>query len=84
MKDIDPNKPIRRTTRMHEASPEEYAACIRQALKNDSIPIFIRSIICCMIICRTEKCPLWTPEQSSPAGQLNSSATSERITTNGG
>ena len=41
MKDIDPNKPIRRTTRMYEASQEEYAACIRQALKNDSIPIFI-------------------------------------------
>lgn len=32
---------INRTTRMYEASPEEYAACIRQALKNDSIPVFI-------------------------------------------
>lgn len=41
MKEIDPNKPINRTTRMYEASPEEYAACIRQALKNDSIPVFI-------------------------------------------
>lgn len=34
MKEIDPNKPIKRTTRMYEASPEEYAACIRQALKS--------------------------------------------------
>ena len=25
MKEIDPNKPIKRTTRMYEASPEEYA-----------------------------------------------------------
>lgn len=41
MKEIDPNKPINRTTRMYEASPEGYAACIRQALKNDSIPVFI-------------------------------------------
>ena len=41
MKEIDPNKPTKRTTRMYEASPEEYAASIRQALKNDSIPVFI-------------------------------------------
>ena len=39
MKEIDPNKPIKHSTLQFEASAEEYAACIRLALKNNNIPV---------------------------------------------
>lgn len=81
MKEIDPNKPIKRTLYQYDAQRAEYLAGIRRAMDNTSLPLAYLQTVYHLFKDYMHSGHL---NPIHPAGQSNNTSASKCSTENGG